>query len=402
MERQYYTAGVTKDDPGGSTDAAGMRVALAALAALAIAMGIGRFAFTPILPMMQQDSGLSVSDGGWLASANYLGYLIGALWTVRLRIRQATAIRAALAVIGLSTLGMALREGFLPWLVLRTVAGIASAWVLVFVSAWSLERLSALGRLGLSGVVYAGVGAGIVLAGLACLAGMSSGASSSAAWAVLGLASLAAAAVVWPSFGSAGVATRAALPQEEPKQRNGDFWRLVICYGAYGFGYIIPGTFLPVMAKEIVADPLLFGWAWPAFGAAAVASTLLVARAAPLVTHRGAWAISHLVMAAGVVVPLVLPGLIGILIAALCVGGTFVVITMVGMQEARAVAGERARALIAAMTSAFALGQIVGPLCAAYWVRATGGFSGALILAAALLAFSALALMRGGPERASV
>jgi predicted MFS family arabinose efflux permease len=176
----------------------------------------------------------------------------------------------------------------------------------------------------------------------------------------------------------------------------------VICYGAYGFGYIIPGTFLPVMARQAVADPILFGWAWPAFGAAAVASTLLAARAAPLVTHRGAWAFSHLVMAAGVVVPLLLPGLTGILVAALCVGGTFVVITQVGLQEARAIAGERARTLIAAMTSAFALGQIVGPLCVAYLAQGTGGFSGALIFASALLALSALALMRGGQERASV
>jgi len=393
---------VTHDDPGGATDRASLRVALAALAALAIAMGIGRFAFTPILPMMQVDSGLSVSDGGWLASANYLGYLIGALSAVRLRIRAATAIRAGLAVIGLSTLGMALRDGFLLWLLLRTLAGVASAWVLIFVSAWALERLAVLGRPKLSGVVYAGVGAGIVVAGAACLMVMSLRGSSSLAWTILGIGSLAAAAVFWPSVGSGTVAARAALPQDEVKQRGADFWRLVICYGAYGFGYIIPGTFLPVMAKEVVADPFLFGWAWPVFGAAAVASTLLVARAAPLVTHRGAWAISHLVMAAGVVVPLVLPGLAGILIAALCVGGTFVVITQVGLQEARAVAGAGARALIAAMTSAFALGQILGPLCVAYLVQATGGFAGALIVASALLALSALALMRGGPKRASV
>ena len=393
-ESRYYTAGVTKGDQGGATDREGMRVALAALAALAVAMGIGRFAFTPILPMMQQDAGLSVSDGGWLASANYLGYLIGALSAVHLRIRAATAIRAGLAVIGASTLAMALREGFPLWVALRTLAGVASAWVLVFVSAWSLERLAVLGRIALSGVVYAGVGAGIVVAGAVCLVAMKAGASSSIAWLSLGIGALAAAAIFWPSFGSGSAATPAALPRDEAKPRSGDFWRLVICYGAYGFGYIIPGTFLPVMAKQVVADPVLFGWAWPAFGAAAVASTLLVARAAPLVTHRGAWAICHLVMAAGVIVPLLLPGLAGILIAALCVGGTFVVITQVGLQEARAVAGASARTLIAAMTSAFALGQIIGPLAAAYWVRATGDFSGALILAAALLALSALALMR--------
>ena len=272
------------------------------------------------------------------------------------------------------------------------MAGIASAWVLVFVSAWSLERLALLGRPDLGGVVYAGVGAGIIVAGGACLVAMSVHASSSAAWTTLGVASLAAAAIVWPSLGS-GTAPAAVSAPHEASAARGEFWRLVLCYGAYGFGYIIPGTFLPVMAKQAIADPALFGWAWPVFGAAGAASTLLAAWIGSRLTRRGVWAISSLVMAAGVVVPLLLPGLAGILIAALCVGGTFVVITMVGMQEARAVAGAGARTLIAAMTSAFALGQIAGPLAAAYWVRATGGFSGALVLASALLALSAIALV---------
>src|SRR4051812_8651007 len=132
--------------------------ALVGLAALAVAIGIGRFAFTPILPMMQQDFGLSVSEGGWLASANYLGYLIGGLSAIGMRIRPATAIRTGLLAIGLSTLAMGLEHRFVLWIALRTLAGIASAWVLVFVSAWALERLAVLGRSDLSGAVYAGVG----------------------------------------------------------------------------------------------------------------------------------------------------------------------------------------------------------------------------------------------------
>ena len=377
-----------------NADRQAVRVALAALAALAVSQGIGRFAFTPILPMMQQDAGLSVPEGAWLASANYLGYLVGALWAVRLRLSARAAIRAALAVIGLSTLAMALRDGFLLWVTLRALAGIASAWVLVFVSAWSLERLAALGRMGLSGVVYAGVGTGIVVAGAACLVLMHARAGSSAAWTSLGLVALAATAVIWPVFGS-GVAVRATPAAEGSGHRVGGFWRMVLCYGAYGFGYIIPATFLPVMAKEVVSNPGLFGWAWPVFGAAAVASTLLAQRMRR--SHRRVWAGSHVVMAAGVVVPLVLPGLAGIIIAALCVGGTFVVITQVGLQEARAVAGERARALIAAMTSAFAVGQIVGPLAVSALVQAWGGLAGALILASALLVVSAIALLRSPP-----
>jgi predicted MFS family arabinose efflux permease len=161
--------------------------------------------------------------------------------------------------------------------------------------------------------------------------------------------------------------------------------RLVLCYGAFGFGYIIPATFLPAMAKEIVADPRMFGWAWPAFGAAAVVSTLYAARLSARLSHRSVWAGGHLVMALGVVVPLVVPGLPGIMASALLVGGTFMVITMAGMQEARG-AGPHARALMAAMTSAFALGQILGPLVVSL------GFAPALILAASILALSAFLL----------
>jgi predicted MFS family arabinose efflux permease len=377
--------------PKDSQGAAGARVALAALAALAVSQGIGRFAFTPILPMMQQDAGLSVPEGAWLASANYVGYLVGALWAVRLHLSARAAIRTGLAVIGVSTLAMALHAGFLVWAILRALAGVASAWVLVFVSAWALERLAALGRANLGGVIYSGVGTGIVVAGAACLALMYLHASSATAWTSLGVVALGAAAVIWPVFGS-GSAPHAAPAAEGSGHRGADFWRMVLCYGAYGFGYIIPATFLPVMAKEIVPDPGLFGWAWPVFGAAAVASTLVAQRIRR--SNRAVWAASHLVMAAGVVVPLVVPGLPGIIASALCVGGTFVVITQVGLQEARAVAGAHARKLIAAMTSAFALGQIVGPLAVSALLRASGGFSAALFFAAALLAVSAAALYR--------
>src|SRR5438093_3374759 len=71
-------------------------VALAGFAALAVAMGIGRFAFTPILPMMQADTGLSVAAGGWLASANYLGYLAGSVAALRMHPAPETAIRSGL------------------------------------------------------------------------------------------------------------------------------------------------------------------------------------------------------------------------------------------------------------------------------------------------------------------
>jgi len=372
--------------------------ALAGLAALALAIGIGRFAFTPILPMMQEDFGLSVSEAGWLASANYTGYLVGALSAIGLRLQSTVAIRAGLLVIGLSTLAMGLDHPFMLSIVLLTMSGIASAWVLVFVSDWALERLALLGRSKLSGTVYAGVGTGIVIAGGACLVLMSLHARSGDAWLSLGVISIADTVVIWPLL----KASPPRYPVSAPTASgiwSAEYRRLVLCYGAFGFGYVIPATFLPAMAKEIIPDPQLFGWAWPVFGAAAVISTVFAAQLERLLSHRSVWIVGHLVMALGVVIPLFLPGLWGIMMAALLVGGTFMVITMAGMQEARRVAGPYARALMAAMTSAFALGQILGPVIVSLLVRSTGGFAPALVLAASMLALSAISLQRKEKER---
>src|SRR5262249_18056071 len=337
-------------------------VAGSGLSALAVALGIGRFAFTPFLPMMQEDAGVSITAGAWLASANYLGYFLGALSVMAMPIAAAHAIRAALVTIALTTLGMGLQTHFAVWVVLRVLAGVASAWVLICTSAWSLERLVPLRRPALESTVFAGVGTGIAVAGVTCLALMRLHTTSARAWIVLGIASLLVTIVIWPVFRAADRPTAPTSRGARPALAWDREWlRLTLCYGAYGFGYIIPATFLPVMARQALADPAVFGLAWPIFGAAAVASTMLVSTVRRLIPKRGLWITCHLVMALAIALPVVWRGITATILAALGVGGTFLVVTMVGMQEARDVAGRRATALMAAMTSAFAFGQIVGP-----------------------------------------
>jgi predicted MFS family arabinose efflux permease len=370
-------------------------VAGTGLAALAVAIGIGRFAFTPLLPAMQEDFGVTVAQGGWLASANYVGYLLGALAAVRVDLRPASAVRTGLAAIAAATIAMGLTHRFDAWMALRAVAGFASAWVLVYVSAWALEELASQGRGDLGGVVYAGVGAGIFAAGAACLALFHFRFDSSQAWIALGAAALLFAIALWnqvdPQRKRGAAAAASSAPPAIPESR-----RLVLCYGAFGLGYIVPATFLPVMAKQAVPDPALFGWAWPVFGAAAALSTLAAARIGGAIGQhggqRGVWIAGNLVMAAGVLVPIALPTLAGILIAALCVGGTFMVITMAGLQEARRIAGAQARGLMAAMTSAFALGQIAGPLLVSALAGMPNGFAYALTASALPLVLAAWAL----------
>jgi predicted MFS family arabinose efflux permease len=371
-----------------------LTIAVAALLALGVAMGIGRFAFTPILPMMQQDFAMSLGEGGWLASANYLGYLVGALSAAALRIRAAIAVRVGLVVITLVTLGMGLARGFTAWLVLRALAGIASAWVLIFASAWALGKLTAAGRPVLRGTVFAGVGVGIAAAGVFCVVLMQRGAGSPAAWNGLGVVALGTTLAIWrilrPDHDAGGGESR---ERPGPRSRWGlDSARLVLCYGALGFGYIIPATFVPAMARELVKNPLVFGWSWPIFGVAAALSTLVAAPGTRFVGNRRLWALGHLVMALGVAAPVVWPTIGGIMVAALLVGGTFMVSTMSGLQEAQFVAAPRATGLMAMMTAAFATGQIGGPLLVTHAVGSTGDLVRPLLIACLLLMVSAAAL----------
>lgn len=367
--------------------------ALAGLAALAMAMGIGRFAFTPVLPMMLQDAGLSIGGGGLLASANYLGYLIGALSAMAVRLRPERVIRGGLLAIAITTFAMGLPLPFGAWLLLRLLAGVASAWVLISVSAWCLESLAGYQRPFLNSLVFAGVGTGIALAGLICIVLIRRQAASTHAWFILGVLSLVVTALIWRVFRLPAARTQAGPAGHARYRWNADAIRLVVCYGVFGFGYIIPATFLPVMARNALQGSALFGWSWPVFGLAAALSTLMVAMLVRRIGNRRLWMICHFIMAAGVVLPAVWPHLLSIFAAALGVGGTFMVITLAALQEGKRVAGRDATVLIAAMTSAFAAGQIVGPLTVS---AGDGGFSTALIIAAAMLVASALFLKGGG------
>jgi len=156
------------------------RVAAAGMAALAVAMGIGRFAFTPLLPMMLADGVVGLAQASWLATANYIGYLAGALlctfqpWLWRRfgllgAVNGPWLVRAGLAATALLTLGM-VAPWAAAWPALRFAAGIASAVVFVYTSGWCLAVLARLGHPAMGALIYTGPGAGIVLSGLAATA----------------------------------------------------------------------------------------------------------------------------------------------------------------------------------------------------------------------------------------
>jgi MFS family permease len=246
-------------------DRAALPIVISGCLSLAFAMGVGRFAYTPILPLMLEEDLLSIGTGGTIASVHFIGYAIGAFLASRLAAAGPETLLVSLLAVGLSTLGMGVWENTQLWLAARFVAGLCSAFVLVSVSTMSIRHLAEIGRPELQGWVFAGVGAGIAVVGILVLGFLAAGTRSGAVWLVFGLLSLAGTGVVWKLDG------RHSRPVSQPFDgqvgggRKPVSWRLALPYGAMGLGYIIPATYLPVMAREAVSSPLVYGWGWPLF-----------------------------------------------------------------------------------------------------------------------------------------
>ncbi len=357
-------------------------------------MGIGRFGYTPLLPLMRQDGLLSISEGGLLASVHYLGYLLGAVIATRIPLSPRTVFRLSLLSIALTTMAMAMTDNFSIWLILRFWCGACSAWVLVLIANYYLKYLASTGRETLQGWVFSGVGAGIAIAGLGVLAMTVSHIGSASGWMIFGVISLVIVLPICINIGPEISAARSA-PGNPKRRRAALISRPVIAYGAAGLGYVIPATFLPIMAREFAQSPVIFGWSWPVFGMSAFLSTLLAAKFQQLFSNRQIWVTSQVIMAFGLLLPVIYPHLLSIIIAGICVGGTFMIITMVGLREAHRTAHpDQVTGVIAVMTAAFATGQIIGPIFGSLVYDLTQSFSAALVLTSITLVVTAITLMK--------
>ena len=368
-------------------------LAVGGLLALAIAMGIGRFVYTPLLPAMTSAEGLSASEAGLIASSNYVGYLLGASLAATSWMggsRRAWLLGALGASVA-TTAAMAFADGYAAFLLVRLGGGVASAWVMVFASAIVLERVAAAGRASLGAVHFAGVGSGIVLASVLVTFSFGTGGDWRAAWLWNGAVAAALALLV----------ARLVVDREPPPvapsatasspAARGAFRALLLGYGLFGFGYVVTATFIVQLVRSaglsLGAETLV----WALVGAAAAPSIALWNRVARRVGNGTAIAIACTVEAIGVVASVSGGGLAALALAAVLLGGTFVGVTYLGLVEARRRSSGDPRRAVAAMTAAFGAGQIVGPGLAGALRDRTGSFLWPTLLAAlALLAAAAL------------
>ena len=364
--------------------------AFGGLFAMASGIGIGRFIYTPILPLMIQTLGLSKSAAGLIASANFAGYLCGALLAARLALpgSRRTWLLVSLAASAASTGLMGVITEVPDFLAMRFAGGVASALILIMSSALVLERLAEAGQQRLAALHFSGVGIGIAASALAVALLLRDGQDWTHFWfaggalALLGL--LAVIALVPDTAGP-----RAAPGPLKTAPMSGPLRRMAVAYGLFGFGYVITATFLVTIIRDAAALRPLEPIIWIIVGLAAAPSVMFwgaVARRLGL--SRGfAWA--ALTQAAGVVASVAWPSNTGMILAAFLLGGTFMGLTALGLMRARELATGEPRRALALLTGSFGVGQIVGPIFAGALYDAFGNLAAASMAAAGALVLAA-------------
>lgn len=366
------------------------KVLTAGVLSLVLALGVARFAYTPLLPLMQRQAGLGVGAAGWLASINYVGYLVGALVA---SLVGDPALKDRLYRLGLiaavvTTAMMGVSQDPIVWAVSRFIAGLGAASCMLFGTGLVLNWLIRHDHRSELGIHFGGVGLGIAVTAAAVMAMNRLGLDWRAQWwAFTALAVvLTVPALAWMPAPDGSAVTRSgrAMPDDPPSPLF-----LAVFLAAYfcaGIGYVVSATFIVAIVDRlpgVAGSGTLVFLAIGVGGAPACVIWDLIARR---LSDLGALTLAGALQIVGILLPVLSPSLVLALLGALLFGGTVVGMVSLVLTMAGRYYPTHPAKMMGKMTLSYGLAQAIAPAltgAAAAWF---GDYRAGLYLAAVAMA----------------
>lgn len=362
---------------------------------LVVAMGISRFAFTPILPFMREDVGFSFEVAGFLASSNYIGYFIGALWAGFIYRQRKHFLLLSVVLNVISVVLMGLIELYSVWLVLRLIAGITGGLIFVLTSSIIMDYLAKQTLTKWSGYLFSGIGLGIAISGL-FVPFIEARFAWQGTWIGLGILSALFLVITFLLWRNLQVHDSVKVTKTaDAKMSRGFMPWLIAAYGFEGLGYIITGTFLVDIIHNIPSLQAYSSYSWVIVGVAAIPSapvwTVLLEKFSAIKILF----VAYILQVLGILLPVFSQTVWSVLLSSFLFGLTFVGIVTLTTAYARQLFPTQSGPVVSLLTTFYAFGQIIGPIIAGQLVVIFSSYKAALIFAGSIVLLGLIVMLCG-------
>jgi predicted MFS family arabinose efflux permease len=365
-----------------------INVLSAGIFSLILALGVARFAYTPLLPLMQQQAGLGVAAAGWLAAINYAGYLSGALIASRITslVLKDRLYRVGMVLAIVSTLVMGLSTNVVVWAVSRYVAGLTSAAAMLLGTGLIMNWLIRNNHRSEMGIHFAGIGLGIAgCAGAVMLfTPWLDWREQWFAFTALGCVFLVPALRWLPPPDTSGLTTSGNKLQDKPPSPL--YLRVFMAaYFCAGFGYVVSVTFIVAIVNQL---PDLAGWGnlvFLAIGLGAAPACINWDLIARRTGDLNALILAAVLQILGILLPVLVPGLWAAMLGSLLFGGTFIGMVSLVLSMAGRYYPTMPAKMMGKMTLSYGVAQILGPAITGMIGAEFGSYNAGLYVAAGVM-----------------
>lgn len=369
----------------------GYRQLALGMIALFIVIALGRFAYTPILPFMQLDTGLDNKSVGLLATFNYLGYLIGAMLPIFYIIKNKVFDLKCYLLLNVATMLLfGVTDHFVIWSLLRLLNGISSGAVFVVASNIVLEALHLARREGIAGLLYSAVGLGLFSSSLFIFL-YTDVTHWRETWIWLGSAAFILTLIIIvclrenPTLPEPA-SHKAHGPEKVIRYSKKFYIPFAIAYFCEGAGYIITGTFLVAIVKTMPTLSEYAALSWMFVGLGAIPATVLWSMIGQRIGICLSVILAFLLQIVAVLMPIFTVNAFAIALSSMIFGATFLGLTTLFMSKSHQITFEtKGNNLVAVMTLIYSVGQMIAPYISGILIERTHSYNDALIFAAAIL-----------------